>query len=106
MRSQMAMRLTVGDRLTSAVDATTMMVVRSPDQPVDISCGNQPMLKDGADTSHTTPPSDSDASLIGKRYVVAEIEIELLCVRGGAATVTVNGVLVHAKPAKPLPASD
>lgn len=101
-----AMELKPGTKLSSAVCETQVIVVRAPSEPVELGCGGAPLL--GADE---TPSGELDTSLgegtlIGKRYAEEELGLELLCTKGGAGTLTCNGVVLQVKGAKPLPASD
>jgi hypothetical protein len=43
---------------------------------------------------------------MGKRYVDADNAYELLCVKPGKGSLSVDGVALVTKDAKPLPASD
>ena len=43
---------------------------------------------------------------IGKRYVDADGKTELLCVKAGQGSLTIAGVALQTKDAKPLPSSD
>jgi hypothetical protein len=43
---------------------------------------------------------------MGKRYVDADSVYELLCVKPGKGSLSVDGVALGIKDAKPLPASD
>ncbi|MCX7282717.1 MAG: hypothetical protein NTX28_01510 [Novosphingobium sp.] len=45
-------------------------------------------------------------TLMGKRYVDAAGAFELLCVKPGKSSLSVDGVALSIKDAKPLPASD
>jgi hypothetical protein len=51
-------------------------------------------------------PSLAGGLLIGKRYVDHADQIELLCVKQGSGTLTLNGEVLKPKQPKPLPASD
>ena len=48
----------------------------------------------------------SGGTLMGKRYVDADGAYELLCVKPGKGSLSVDGVALSPKDAKPLPASD
>jgi hypothetical protein len=43
---------------------------------------------------------------MGKRYVNASGSFELLCVRPGKGSLSIDGIALTTKDAKPLPASD
>jgi len=53
-----------------------------------------------------TPSGENSGTLVGKRYVDAGETMEFLCTRGGAGSVSVNGVPLLIKQAKQLPSSD
>jgi len=48
----------------------------------------------------------SGGAVMGKRYIDATGQIELLCVKPGKGSLAVDGVALTLKEAKPLPASD
>lgn len=102
------MRASIGQTLTSAVDATTVVVVRWPDAELDLTCGGVAMLeaKDPAAGSGSPAPDQSAGSQLGKRYVDAAGAVELLCTKAGTGTLAVNGEPLTIKSAQPLPASD
>jgi hypothetical protein len=81
------MELKPGTKLSSAVCETQVIVVRAPSSEVELGCGGAALTDDGQ-------PGSGDLGL------------ELLCTRGGAGTLTCNGVALAIKGAKPLPASD
>jgi hypothetical protein len=101
------MRLRVGQTLTSAVDGTSVIVVRCSEADVRLTCGGVEMS--GRPTAASTAePSGApdDGLLLGKRYSADEVGLELLCVRAGTRPVEVDGEPLAQKTAKPLPASD
>ncbi|MEJ7582865.1 MAG: hypothetical protein WKF43_02030 [Acidimicrobiales bacterium] len=102
------MRLRPGLRLSSVVCEAQVVVVRAPEAEVDIGCGGAPMVEAGADgpSGAVLDGSLGDAPLIGKRYVEDETGVELLCSRAGTGALTVDGRVMVAKGAKPLPSSD
>ena len=51
-------------------------------------------------------PAFAEGTKIGKRYVDAAGTVELLCVKGGQGSLSIAGVALKTKDAKPLPASD
>jgi len=122
-----------GTRLRSAVCTTEVMVIQAPGAEVEVTCGGAPMLplagpaSSGASGSPGASASareagarsersersqelrDSSANpgtLIGKRYVSAAGDLELLCTKPGAGTLAVAGAPLTVKGAKPLPSSD
>jgi hypothetical protein len=95
-----------GLKLHSAVCDTQIMVLRVPGEELDIACGGTTM--ESADVADKGEPSAdlSGGTLVGKRYVDEEETMEFLCTRGGAGTISVNGVALDVKQAKQLPSSD
>jgi tartrate dehydratase alpha subunit/fumarate hydratase class I-like protein len=101
------MKLKAGLTLESVVDATALVVVRSSDQEVTVTCGGHEMAPKG-EAGERVPAATSggEGTQLGKRYTVEGVEVELLCVHAGEHPVAVNGAAVVQKSAKPLPASD
>ncbi|WP_330255193.1 hypothetical protein OG874_11950 [Nocardia sp. NBC_00565] len=103
------MKPSVGQMLASTVDATTVIVVRWPDDDLEITCGGAAMVDakgPEAGTTGTADPEQMDGSQLGKRYADDERGVELLCTKAGQGTLALNGVPLPLKGAKPLPASD
>jgi hypothetical protein len=103
------MKPRVGQTLTSTVDTTTVIVVRCPDDDLDITCGGAAMVDPRgpeAGATGTADPAQQDGAVLGKRYAADEFGVELLCTKAGPGTLAVNGVPLPLKAAKPLPASD
>jgi hypothetical protein len=98
----------IGQSLASAVDATTVVVVRWPDADLELTCGGAAMVdaKHPAAGTGTPDPAQSAGSQLGKRYVADRYGVELLCTKAGTGTLAVNGTPLEIKAAKPLPASD
>jgi hypothetical protein len=101
-------KLKAGLRLKSAVCSTEVMVVAAPDADVEITCGGAPLLELGA-----APPSGvtiaegaAAGTQIGKRYVNAAGNLELLCTKPGKGSLGAGGERLVLKAAKPLPSSD
>ncbi|MDX6742143.1 hypothetical protein [Actinocorallia sp. A-T 12471] len=100
------MKLRVGQTLRSAVDATALVVVRAPDDDLAIACGGVDMGEEQVAERSPAIAGAGSGVLLGKRYTVDGIDVELLCVAGGDHAVSVGGTEVVQKSAKPLPASD
>ena len=106
-------RLLVGDELKpgsrwrSAVCDTEAIVVRAPSVPVVFECGGQPMVPHGQDppAGVSIDPARAGGTAIGKRFE-HESGLEVLCTKGGAGSLSVDGVALGMKEAKPLPSSD
>ena len=97
-----------GLRLKSAVCSTEVMVIRSPGAEALITCGGAEMLgvAESAAAGAALDPAHAQGSLIGKRYVDAAEALELLCTKGGAGSLSVDGQALAVKQAKALPSSD
>jgi hypothetical protein len=93
-----------GTKLKSTVCDTEVMVIRGTGLVVD--CGGAPMVEERPAQRGTLDPAFSAGTLIGKRYVDAIGSLELLCVKPGKGSLSINGVALQIKDAKPLPASD
>jgi hypothetical protein len=99
------MTLHPGDQLASAVCSTRVVVVRAPAQAAPaITCGGSPMTP--APATRPAAPDDDCHTLIGKRYVDADGQVELLCTFSGAGELACDGIAMTIRAAKPLPASD
>lgn len=93
-----------GSKLKSQVCDTEVMVIRCGAGQVE--CGGAPMADDKPVSPGSLAADFSAGSLIGKRYVDAAGTFELLCVKGGKGSLSVDGTVLTIKDAKPLPASD
>ena len=101
------MKLRAGQKLHSAVCEGQVVVVKAPDQDLDVRCGGAPMLEDAPDApSGEVDASLGDGPLLGKRYADDDLGLELLCSKGGTGALTVDGKPILMKGAKPLPSSD
>ncbi len=92
-----------GTRLKSAACDTEVMVIKAGAGTIE--CGGAPMDVDKKEAGE--PAADhANGSLMGKRYVDEAGTFELLCVKPGKGSLSVDGVALVTKDAKPLPASD
>ena len=98
----------VGTRLKSAVCVTEVMVVGAPGGDVDVRCGGVSMLgpDDEAPAGAALDGSASAGTALGKRYVNAAGDLELLCVKPGEGSLASGDEALVLKEAKPLPSSD
>lgn len=92
-----------GSKLCSTVCDTEVMLIRYSQGQIE--CGGAPMAEEKTATG-SPDPAFSAGSLIGKRYVDADDTLELLCVKAGAGSLSVDGVALQLKEARPLPSSD
>lgn len=93
-----------GTRLKSAACDTEVMVIRSADGTIE--CGGAPMGETKTDSPAPLAADFAAGTLMGKRYVDVDGQYELLCVKPGKGSLSVDGVALVVKDAKPLPASD
>lgn len=93
-----------GTKLKSAVCDTEVMVIRAAEG--EVACGGAPMSEEDASGGGSPDPAFAEGTLLGKRYVDANDTIELLCVKPGAGSLSLDGVILTTKDAKPLPSSD
>jgi hypothetical protein len=93
-----------GTKLKSAVCDTEVMVIRGSDAIVE--CGGAPMADERPAQRQPVNPAFAAGTKIGKRYVDEAGTVELLCVKQGQGSLSIAGVALKMKDAKPLPASD
>lgn len=93
-----------GAKLKSAVCDTEVMVIRASDAVVE--CGGAPMAEEKPDAGGSVDPNFAGGTLMGKRYVDADGTVELLCVKAGEGSLSIDGVALTTKEAKSLPSSD
>ena len=93
-----------GTKLKSTVCSTEVMVIRG--SGVVVECGGAPMADERPADLGTIKPAFAQGTQIGKRYVDAAGTLELLCVKHGQGSLSIGGVALQLKDAKPLPASD
>lgn len=102
------MKLQPGTRLRSQVCSTEVIVVRSPAEPVEVSCGGHPMIPlEAQPESGLTPKGGQDGgSQLGKRYIRKEGDLELLVTKSGDGALGIGHQPLTLKESKPLPSSD
>lgn len=93
-----------GSKLKSAVCDTEVMVIRAAD--VVVCCGGEPMVDERPSERPALDPAFAEGTKIGKRYVDVASAVELLCVKPGKGSLSINGTGLQTKEAKPLPSSD
>lgn len=93
-----------GTRLKSAVCDTEVMVIRCAEGTIE--CGGAAMGETKPAEAGEISADHANGTLMGKRYVDADGKYELLCVKPGKGSLSVDGVALSVKDAKPLPASD
>ena len=101
------MELKPGTRFRSQVCDTEIVVVKVG-AGGELACGGVavvPLDADGEPGASIAEGHDG-GTLLGKRYTDATSGIEILCVKPGAGSLSVDGRLLELKTAKALPASD
>lgn len=93
-----------GKKLKSAACDTEVMVVRGSD--VVLECGGVPMVDERPAEKAALNAALAEGTKIGKRYTDAAGGIELLCTKAGQGSLSIAGVALQPKDAKPLPSSD
>ncbi len=93
-----------GTRLKSATCDAEVMVIRSGDGQIE--CGGVAMGEAKPAEPAAMSANYTGGTLMGKRYVDAAATFELLCVKPGKGSLSVDGTALVTKDAKPLPASD
>jgi hypothetical protein len=92
-----------GTKLKSAACDTEVMVIRGA---AVVECGGTPMVEERPAERGSLAAGWDKGTQIGKRYVDAAGTVELLCVKPGRGSLSIGGVALQLKDAKPLPASD
>jgi hypothetical protein len=83
------------------------MIVAAPKGDVSVTCGGAAMGPPGPAPAGGSPsPDASGGTLLGKRYVNAAGDLELLCTKPGQGSLACDGQPLVVKGAKPLPSSD
>lgn len=93
-----------GAKLKSAVCDTEIMVVKCGEGVIE--CGGAPMVDQKPAALGAPDDRFVGGTLMGKRYVDVDGKFELLCIKAGKGSLSVNGAGLAVKDAKPLPASD
>ena len=102
----MSQKIKVGVRLKSATCTTEVVVVNAPSGAVDLRCGGAAMAEDAVAGSEALDVAQAEGTVLGKRYTDEEAGIELLAVKAGEGSLSLDGRPLALKGVKPLPASD
>jgi hypothetical protein len=98
--------LKAGTRLKSAVCTTEVMVVAAPKDAIELTCGGAPVVAIGEAGTGAIAEGARGGTQIGKRYVNAAGDLEVLCTKPGEGSLAAGGAPLTIKGAKPLPSSD
>lgn len=93
-----------GSKLKSAVCDTEVMVIRGTEGVLE--CGGAPMADDKPADAGELNPDFAEGTAMGKRYVDEAGTVEVLCVKAGKGSLSLNGAALSTKDAKSLPSSD
>lgn len=93
-----------GMKLKSTVCDTEVMVIKGNN--VVVECGGSPMSEGPVEARSALNPEFAEGTKMGKRYVNEDGSVELLCIKPGAGSLSINGEPLHTKDSKPLPSSD
>ena len=102
----MSQELKVGARLKSAACTTEVVVVKAPTGTIDLRCGGTEMASEAVAGSDPLDAEHSQGTVLGKRYTDDESATELLAVKAGEGSLSIDGRQLELKGVKPLPASD
>ncbi len=101
-------KLKAGTRLRSAVCSTEVVLIAVPEKDLELSCGGARMIGISEE-----PPAglsiSADASgptAIGKCYIDAAGDLEVLCTKPGEGSLAADGAALTLRTAKALPSSD
>jgi hypothetical protein len=100
--------LKTGTRLRSTTDTTEVIVVKAPGAPVDLRCGGRAVETVDGEPSAPSAIAEGFASgtHLGKRYADEQSGLEVLCTKGGPASISIGAQVLSPKVAKALPSSD
>lgn len=101
------MQLKPGMRLRSQVCETEVVVVKAAQEGA-IRCGGVEVVApdDPVDPNAVLSPDKAGGTLLGKRYADKEGNVEILCVKAGVGTLSLDGHDLEVRTAKALPSSD
>ena len=94
-----------GTKLKSAVCDAEVMVIKAGAGGV-LCCGGSPMVAERSGERGPIDPAFADGAKMGKRYEDAAATVEILCIKPGAGSLSIDGTALTIKEAKPLPSSD
>lgn len=103
----MSMQYKAGAKLGSTACDGQILVLRVPAVPIDLRIGGAPVaLASAVAEKVALDPALAGGLLTGKRYTDEAETMEFLCTKGGAGSISVDGVVLGIKAAKALPSSD
>jgi hypothetical protein len=102
------MELKPGLRLRSTVCSTEAIIIKAPAGDADLRCGGFPVTLLGKEVAASAQPDSAfqTGTLIGKRYVDENDDLEVLVTKAGKGSLSLGNAPLKEKPAKKLPSSD
>jgi hypothetical protein len=87
---------------------TEVVAVRAPAEDLNLRCGGQPMVSMGEEPPEggALEAAFADGTALGKRYTDSTGDLEVLCTKPGAGSLSLGNETLVLKEAKPLPSSD
>ncbi|MFZ4689807.1 MAG: hypothetical protein ACOYLS_11265 [Polymorphobacter sp.] len=96
-----------GAKLGSTTCDGQILVLRVPAAAIDLHIGGAPVAAVAAAADKVAiDPALAGGTQTGKRYTDEAETMEFLCTKGGAGSISVDGVVLGIKAAKALPSSD
>ena len=98
-----------GMRLRSASCTVEIVVIKAPEDSVDLRCGGYEMVPlEGAKSEPKTGPKAGfdEGTVLGKRYSDDTDQLEVLCTKAGASSLSIGDARLSLAGAKALPSSD
>lgn len=93
-----------GMKIKSSVCDTEVMIIKGTN--FSVNCGGAPMSDAKAEGAGEVDPNFANGTQVGKRYVNSDGSVELLCVKAGKGSLSIDGQELPIKDSKPLPSSD
>lgn len=102
------MELKPGSRWKSAICDTEVVVVKPAKAAAVLECGGHPMVAhaEAKPAGLAAVEGRTSGTQAGKRFADETSGVELLCTKGGAGSLSIDGREIAPKEAKKLPASD
>ncbi len=103
----MTQAVSAGTRLACPACTTEVVVVKAGKDSGVLACRGEALVEAEATRllqGHGVP--EGDGVQLGKRYVDAESDLELLCIKAGPGSLSFDGRELTIQGAKPLPSSD
>jgi hypothetical protein len=97
--------LKAGSRLYSASSTVEVIVTKAPKTEVELHCGGVAMTAVDKKTDHSVVDVAGSTEM-GKRYIDSAGQLELLCTKAGAGSLSLNGEALQIRGSKALPSSD